>query len=82
MPIMTQQYLTAVYIIRTGLGNRGGNFPPSPPSSTAYGVCVWGGGGGCLCVDVCDLACVYLIGVCVMCVVIYVNVCCVCVRCV
>jgi len=31
MPIMTQQYLTAVYIICTGLGNRGGKCPPCPP---------------------------------------------------
>jgi len=35
---MTQQYLTAVYIIRTGLGNRGGKCPPCPPSSAAYGM--------------------------------------------
>ena len=29
MPIMTQQYLTVVYIICTGLQNRGGNAPPT-----------------------------------------------------
>ena len=29
MPIMTQQYLTVVYIICTGLRNRGGNAPPT-----------------------------------------------------
>ena len=36
MPIMTQQYLTVVYIICTGLRNRGGNAPPATPSSAAY----------------------------------------------
>jgi len=47
MPIITQQYLTVVYIICTGLRNRGGNAPPNcevgggkcppcPPSSAAY----------------------------------------------
>jgi len=40
MPIMTQQYLTAIYIMYTyWLGNRGGKCPPCPPSSAAYGVC-------------------------------------------
>jgi len=29
MPIMTQQYLTVVYIMCTGLRNRGGNAPPT-----------------------------------------------------
>jgi len=31
MPIMTQQYLTVVYIICTGLRNGGGQYPPPPP---------------------------------------------------
>ena len=29
MPIITQQYLTVVYITCTGLRNRGGNAPPT-----------------------------------------------------